>query len=228
MFDRIAAILGLDDFDKRHKVAFVLLIVAMIGVVTLWVIQLRRNITNPLYANLTGGAESQNNLTQETGEDAALRNKDTDTDGLNDWDELNLYKTSPYLADSDSDTFGDKQEVDSGNDPNCPQGQTCAAESSDQSEATPSDFSNPGFENFLNPTVSGTTTISGTVTPSGSSGASNSSLSQQEKDALKQAFGNAPEPQALRAFLLQAGMDKTTLDGLSDAQIVATFNEMIK
>jgi hypothetical protein len=54
-----------------------------------------------------------------------LRLKDTDGDGLNDWDELNTYRTSPYLADSDSDGLQDGIEVSRGTDPNCPQGRDC-------------------------------------------------------------------------------------------------------
>lgn len=44
---------------------------------------------------------------------------DTDGDGLSDYDEVNTYGTSPYLEDSDSDGFNDKQEIDAGHDPNC-------------------------------------------------------------------------------------------------------------
>ncbi len=56
---------------------------------------------------------------------AELRRKDTDRDGLSDYDELYIYKTSPYLEDSDSDGFLDKTEIETGNDPNCPAGQNC-------------------------------------------------------------------------------------------------------
>jgi len=38
-------------------------------------------------------------------------NPDTDTDGLNDGEEFNLYKTNPLLADSDNDNLSDKDEV---------------------------------------------------------------------------------------------------------------------
>lgn len=54
-----------------------------------------------------------------------MRIQDTDQDGLTDFNELNLYGTSPYLPDTDSDGFSDKQEIDTGNDPNCPVGQNC-------------------------------------------------------------------------------------------------------
>jgi len=55
----------------------------------------------------------------------ALKNKDTDGDGLSDYDELYVYNTSPYLKDSDSDGYTDAEEIRTSNDPNCPRGQTC-------------------------------------------------------------------------------------------------------
>lgn len=61
--------------------------------------------------------------TQQTQEQ--LRLKDTDGDGLSDWDESNTYRTSPYLVDSDSDGSRDSVEVARGTDPNCPQGREC-------------------------------------------------------------------------------------------------------
>jgi len=54
-----------------------------------------------------------------------LQTQDTDKDGLTDYNELNKYGTSPYLADSDGDGISDKNEVTGGSDPNCPEGQIC-------------------------------------------------------------------------------------------------------
>jgi hypothetical protein len=51
--------------------------------------------------------------------------KDTDGDGISDWDELNVYHTSPYLDDSDSDGVSDGAEIAQGTDPNCPKGREC-------------------------------------------------------------------------------------------------------
>lgn len=56
----------------------------------------------------------------------SLRDKDTDQDGVTDYDELYIYRTSPYIADSDSDKIDDKTEIDQGTDPNCPAGTTCS------------------------------------------------------------------------------------------------------
>lgn len=220
--NRIANSLGLDNFDKRHKIGLLLLVVAVVAITTLWVIQLRRNIITPLYAGSQNNQSvASNQLTQN---EIDLRAKDTDSDGLNDWDELNLYKTSPYLSDTDSDTFPDKQEIDSGNDPTCPQGQNCASTSQITNTETDTTFSNSSLENLLNSAVSGTATISPTITPS----TETKQLTAEEKKALRDAFGTSPKASDLRQFLLQAGMNQKTLDGLSDEQIVATFNEMIQ
>lgn len=56
---------------------------------------------------------------------AELKTQDTDSDGLNDYDELYIYRTSPYLRDTDSDETGDREEVESGGDPNCPKNHDC-------------------------------------------------------------------------------------------------------
>ncbi|MBI2482713.1 hypothetical protein HYV74_00880, partial [Candidatus Uhrbacteria bacterium] len=50
---------------------------------------------------------------------------DTDGDGLSDFEEFERIHSSPFLADSDSDGRTDKQEVEAGEDPNCPVGQVC-------------------------------------------------------------------------------------------------------
>lgn len=65
---------------------------------------------------------------------AELKAKDTDGDGLSDYDENYIYGTSPYLEDNDSDGYSDKLEIETGNDPLCPAGQKCLVDS--QTKAT--------------------------------------------------------------------------------------------
>jgi hypothetical protein len=43
--------------------------------------------------------------------------EDDDNDGLTNGDEVNIYKTNPFLEDSDADSSFDKQEIDAGEDP---------------------------------------------------------------------------------------------------------------
>lgn len=54
-----------------------------------------------------------------------LQGKDTDQDGLSDYAEIYLYKTSAYLPDSDSDGVTDAIEIAQGSNPNCPEGTDC-------------------------------------------------------------------------------------------------------
>jgi hypothetical protein len=58
-------------------------------------------------------------LSEEDAEAVELQNKDSDNDGLSDYDEINIYLTSPYLEDSDSDGQTDFEEIEDGTDPNC-------------------------------------------------------------------------------------------------------------
>lgn len=54
-----------------------------------------------------------------------LKSKDTDADGLTDYQEIYQFNTSIFLADTDSDGYSDLEETNSGNDPICPTNQDC-------------------------------------------------------------------------------------------------------
>lgn len=50
--------------------------------------------------------------------DEMLLSMDTDSDGLSDYDEINIFKTNTKIADTDGDTYSDGVEVNAGYDPN--------------------------------------------------------------------------------------------------------------
>jgi len=104
----------------------ILLLVAVIGLATaaLGILSLRKNIFTPFMR--TGplmSFKSDEEIERERTE--AQKRADTDKDGLNDYDELYVFRTSPFLEDSDSDGANDGVEVGQGADPNCPQGRIC-------------------------------------------------------------------------------------------------------
>ncbi len=94
------------------------------------IVSLREHIYSPFTAPksvLVKAAALQKELNES--DDAYIteqqKRKDSDHDGLSDYAELVLYRTSPYLADSDSDGIPDVVEIAQVTDPNCPQGKTC-------------------------------------------------------------------------------------------------------
>jgi hypothetical protein len=226
-FDRLAEKLDLDYFDKRHKTALVVLACAIILIIILWILQLNKSITNPLYGGLSlkDLQQSTTQVDQTSATDAALKAKDTDGDGLSDYDEINIYHTNPYLADSDGDGINDGQEIKNGTDPNCPTGQQCTNTTS--SSSSPSSFSNQNLENALNqPGISSTTQLS-TITET-TTATDNTGLTAEEKSALKTILGSSNDPATFRNFLLQNGADKTYVDSLSDQDLQNAINEILK
>ena len=137
--------------------------------------------------------------------DDDLKNKDTDKDGLSDYDELNFYKTSPYLEDSDSDGFSDKEEIDNNKNPICPAGRDCANDvlfNEDAGAVNPGKANNIELEELNEKIKPSNTQISGLV-------------------------GADMDADTLRGLLIEAGMEKASLDQLSDKALLESFNEVL-
>ena len=141
---------------------------------------------------------------QFTTSDEELKTKDTDSDGLSDYDELNVYGTSPYLKDSDGDSYSDKIEIDSNNDPNCPKGTECRTGLPAQAGQTVPAGSSPQF-NELTPPAQGNET----ATPP-------TDLSSMT-------------PQELRTLLLATGqVTEDQLKLIDDATLMQMYQETLK
>jgi len=138
--------------SRPHREKFNSILILMIGFfaviiggVSMWV-----NLANPFASIIKQGMEQDRVLAAQQQADLAVqRSKDTDGDGLSDYDEINLYHTSPYLKDSDGDGIDDKTEVLRGSDPNCPEGQNCftsdAGSSSSSVPLLQTSISNPSI-----------------------------------------------------------------------------------
>jgi len=113
--------------DKKQRWSLLGLSLFTVLIVVLWGVQMKTNIYKPL--NIPPGGKvatvtpvnNENNLLD-------VYTKDTDQDGLSDYQETNNYNTSPYIPDSDSDGFTDGEEIARGTDPNCPSGKICQTE----------------------------------------------------------------------------------------------------
>lgn len=84
------------------------------------------NIINPLKYDVPEWLQNQLSAEEEAAKTIAeLKETDTDQDGLNDYQEIYQYYTSIFLPDTDSDGFTDGEEVNLGEDPICPIGESC-------------------------------------------------------------------------------------------------------
>ncbi len=189
------------------KAMFGILVFLGVATLILGTLQLGKNIygvaSNANSSNQTTIGEEETAKTIEQ-----LRTMDTDGDGLSDFDELYVYSTSPYLKDSDSDTFSDKDEVAQGFDPNCPKGQECRSSSTANTSST---------------TVNDQSVSSEMTQPSTGSGDTSRALTAEEKAQLQQLT-----PAQMRELLLSTGnISEEQLKQISDDDLMRAVQESL-
>ncbi len=178
---------------KEQKTGFVLLLVFAVLAVGLGVLQIRNSLYRPFALNNSVPPLVKDEInTADT-----LRYRDTDFDGLSDFDELYVYGTSPYLADTDSDGIPDGDEVKKGSDPNCAAGKTC---------------------------LSVSTNMTGTDRPAS---LASSSLDLQAPSAPTNLLEVINDPAQLRKFFIDNGVPEANLNKISDADLLKGVQEVV-
>lgn len=130
---------------RQQKIAVVFLAFVSIAIIIIWALQFNSQVYKPFKV------PKGSNIISATTTDTNLIDSDGDT--LTDYEEANIYKTSAYLEDSDSDGINDDKEVIQGTNPNCPTGQNCGlsenlptattSPSAEQTSSTNSNISDP-------------------------------------------------------------------------------------
>ncbi|MFH1315568.1 MAG: hypothetical protein ABIH67_04185 [Candidatus Uhrbacteria bacterium] len=193
-------------FSLERKVAILLVLLLGVGGVVLGVRFMGTHLEQPLYDILyySGPLGDYSSLEeQERRLHEEQKVSDTDEDGLTDYDELYVYKTSPYLADSDSDGINDKTEVITGDDPSCPSGRDCGYYfASDDDVLDESD------------------TIPVVTSPIGAS---------VGVDSIEDVAGilEGMSAEEIRQILIESGMDEAMIGAVDDETLVQLFNEAI-
>lgn len=111
--------------EQRVGIGFVF--VCALGGLILGGFYLWKHAAVPFVITYTG-PRFQTSDEQEAAEIAQLRSADTDEDGVSDYDERFVFKTSAYLADTDGDSIPDGTEILAGDDPLCIPGEVCEAD----------------------------------------------------------------------------------------------------
>lgn len=184
------------NLPRQQRLAVIFLALLAILIIVFWAIQLSAQLNKPFAVD---------GLDKEGGSNTVVSSgvQDSDGDGLSDYEEINVYYTSPYLEDSDSDGISDKQEITQGTDPSCPVGKDCGGTNT---------ISNP----TASPTVGSTSDIIGeTIVP------------PVGETVGTQLLSGDVTPEILRQILLQNGYDKKTLDAISDEDIMKSYQDAV-
>ena len=179
--------------SREQKIGFVLLLCFAFLAVGLGVLQIR----NTLYKSFALNNSIPPNVAETINSVDALHYRDTDGDGLSDFDELYVYGTSPYLADTDSDGIPDGQEIKNGTNPLCAEGKQCTGLAI-----------NPAAV----PVTSASTSIPGNPGPA------------PDYSAL---VNTLKDPAKLRPLLVQSGADPEMLKQISDDDLVKMVEESL-
>ena len=197
----------------------------------------------PLPESNTSFAAATNPVDQDL---LGLRQKDTDQDGLSDYDELYVYQTSPFLEDSDSDGIEDQKEIASNSNPNCPKGADCTGAAAErtvaentapaaadldagslrtllQNAGVSADVLNAISDEELLRTyleVTGGTVASSTATTAGPAQPAGSSSAADQISQLT--------PAQLRQLLQEQGIPPETLRQVSDEELLKLVSETLQ
>jgi len=226
------------DPEKVNRLLAAAILIFGLAAIGLGFFQFKYNIAKPFWP------KSPSDVAQIDKEDLlGLRQKDTDQDGLSDYDELYLYGSSPYLSDSDSDGVSDQQEVILGTDLNCPEGQNCFALWGDGSGSTGSDPADLLLSGDLEASQ-----LRQLLQQAGMSEAELANFSNEELVATFEAVLDQGQvgseqpsqsvtlpvtqvedltPNQVRQLLAEAGVEKDILEQITDAELMDLVKETL-
>lgn len=189
---------------REQQLSVGVLIVCGVVALTFSIVRVRSAIIRP-FTTPVQELVKLHNMFGPSDEELLEKQKKTDTDGdgISDYDESAVYRTSPYLRDSDSDGVTDNMEVAQGTDPNCPQGKVCVSNVSG-TEAPTGTESNFRFSDTDVPTPLG-----GLV---GTPGQLPSAVPPRDAAVIRQ-------------YLKASGMSEAELRGYSDAALLEAYDQ---
>lgn len=183
---------------KTQKFTVSIFFILVLAIISLGVWQIKTKVFNPFKAPVGDFEEVDLNSSVSFNPDV-----DTDGDGLSDYDEINIYGTSPYLEDTDSDGISDYDEIMRGSDPLCPEGKNCL-----------------GTGDYYSDT---------NITPTSTEMALDGGIGLDDADVSKfeqMALGSISALE-LRSLLVENGADIEILNQISDEDLLASFQEEI-
>ena len=212
-------------FSREQRLSVVLLSVC--GIVTLGFsyTHMTSLITEPFTVSrgkLQKAKFTLDQLNPDARLEAEAKRRDTDGDGLSDWDEEKSYRTSPYLRDTDGDGLLDNVELGQGTNPNCKEGTNCVGAALDTSKLVTSTLmGTPGADiKMMTPDETYAAFQEGANTGKQQLRQATGATSTELQDGLVR------DPNVLRKALLDSGkVDEKVLDQLTDQQLLELYDQ---
>jgi hypothetical protein len=185
--------------NRKTNLIFGFLLFLGVGTLIFGFLSLSNNIHGP-FQKYNANEDVEETQIEAWEKIVEMQNRDTDEDELSDYDEEYIYGTSPYLADTDSDGFTDKQEIDNEHDPLCPMGVNCSGSDIQDQEIPEGDL------------------------VSEEPGVGDAELTPEIVDQLKQFT-----PDDVRALLVESGaMTQEDLNQINDEELMLMFEELLQ
>jgi len=196
------------DLSRERKIAVISLAVFSFIFFIMWGVYIKHLVYSP-----TNKIIAEDNIENTQNFEDALRLIDTDGDSLSDWEEINLYNTSPYLEDTDGDSISDDMEIAQNNDPNCSKEDGC-------------DLSNISNESYVDNTQQIIETFAEENINIDVNTEDVDSL--EDNGTLSSVLDGAGDAATLRKMLLDAGMDSTILETISDEDLLSSYEQILQ
>lgn len=181
-----------NSLPKKQRLVILSLSGLGLAVLFFWGWQFQARVSSPFKT-----PENQSSYAQLAA--ATDLTKDTDGDGLSDYEEITIYNTSPYLEDTDSDGISDAKEIQQGTNPNCPAGTDCGLEAI-----------TPPSEVLV------------------SSTSPEDLIPEADLTLEEELVSGQISAENLRLLLLESGADASVLDQISDADLLQGYQEMLQ
>jgi hypothetical protein len=211
--------------NKEQKFAIIALVIGAGFIFVFSALRVRQGIYAPFLASIEDFEQNRELIKDPVAEYEALQKRtDTDGDGLSDWAEENVYKTSPYLWSTAGDNIPDNVKIARGENPLCKSGESCdigAMKFNLPTTTLPTDFSdNQDSSNRLTDILMGT-----------GPGSENYQQTAEENgidiETMKQQIPKDPE--TLRNVILQTGkITQEELDKISDDDLMKLMDDAMK
>jgi hypothetical protein len=195
------------ELNAHQKLGLIVFILLGCAAMVFGAMRMGQVITGPFKKDTT--LQYRTIAQQQDEAEQKLKTQDSDKDGITDYDEMRIFRTSPYLDDSDSDGILDGVEIAQSTDPNCPKGHTCREASKEDASAAPAPASGG---TAVAPAVPGADVIAQAITET----FGDVQTLTPEKIAVELKKMSTTD---LRTFLVKIGIPAASLEKADDATL---------